>query len=284
MHVPILELKDISYQYSDHTVALKNVSLKIERGRKIALLGNNGAGKSTLLLHLNAILVPSTGHMLFRGERITYKRIEKQKLRQHVGIVFQNPDSQLFASSVYEDIKYGPRNMGWTPEKVKEAVDAAMALTETDSLKEKPPHFLSLGQKKRVAIAGVLAMDPELLILDEPTAGLDPYYTKKIMNILNTIQNETRTIIISTHDVNLAFEWADEVWIMNDGQIISSGCPTIVFQDEAILHKSHLEKPWIMDVFESMKGPMKNDSYPRSRNELLRSIQDEQKSRSLRMV
>lgn len=274
MHVPILELKDISYQYSDHTVALKNVSLKIERGRKIALLGNNGAGKSTLLLHLNAILIPSTGHMLFRGKRITYKRIEKQKLRQHVGIVFQNPDSQLFASSVYEDIKYGPRNMGWTPEKVKEAVDAAMALTETDSLKEKPPHFLSLGQKKRVAIAGVLAMNPELLILDEPTAGLDPYYTKKIMNILNTIQNENRTIIISTHDVNLAFEWADEVWIMNDGQIISSGCPTIVFQDEAILHKSHLEKPWIMDVFETIKGQMKEVSYPRSRIELLKSIQD----------
>ncbi|PWA12209.1 energy-coupling factor ABC transporter ATP-binding protein [Pueribacillus theae] len=274
MNIPILELKGISYQYPDHTAALKNVSLKIERGKKIALLGNNGAGKSTLLLHLNAILTPSAGHMLFKGERMTYKRIEKQKLRQHVGIVFQDPDSQLFSSSVYEDIKYGPRNMGLAPEKVKEAVDVAMALTETASLKEKPPHFLSLGQKKRVAIAGVLAMNPELLILDEPTAGLDPYYTKKIMNVLNAIQNENRTMIISTHDVNLAFEWADEVWIMNDGKIISTGCPTIVFQDEAILNKSHLEKPWIMDVFETIKGPMKNISYPRSRIELLRSIQE----------
>jgi cobalt/nickel transport system ATP-binding protein len=274
MNVPILELVAISYQYPDNTVALDNVSLKIERGRKIALLGNNGAGKTTLLLHLNAILTPTSGYMLFNGERITYKRIEKKKLRQHVGIVFQDPDTQLFSSSVYEDIKYGPRNMGLTPEKVKEAVDVAIALTETASLKEKPPHFLSLGQKKRVAIAGVLAMNPELIILDEPTAGLDPYYTKKIMNILNTIQTENRTIIISTHDVNLAFEWADEVWIMNDGKIISSGCPTIVFQNETILQKCHLEKPWIMDVFESIKGQIKDENYPRTRRELLKIIQD----------
>lgn len=274
MNLPIIELQDISYRYSDNTLALKNVSLKIERGRKIALLGNNGAGKSTLLLHLNAILTPSTGHMLFKGGRFTYKRMEKQKLRQHVGIVFQDPDSQLFSANVYEDIKYGPRNMGLPPKEIKKAVDVAMALTDTGSLKEKPPHFLSLGQKKRVAIAGILAMNPELLILDEPTAGLDSYYTKNIMNVLNKIQTKNHTIIISTHDVNLAFEWADEVWIMNNGKIISSGCPTIVFQDEAILNKSHLEKPWIMDVFESMKDQNKNVSCPRSRIELLRIIQD----------
>ncbi|WP_017728918.1 energy-coupling factor ABC transporter ATP-binding protein [Halalkalibacterium ligniniphilum] len=274
MNGPIMELEAISYRYSDRTLALNHVTLKIERGRKIALLGNNGAGKSTLLLHLNAILKPTSGQILFKGERITYKRIEKQKLRQHVGIVFQDPDSQLFSSSVYEDIKFGPRNLGLSPEKVEDAVEHAMALTETLSLKEKPPHFLSLGQKKRVAIAGVLAMNPEIIILDEPTAGLDPYYSKKIINVLGAMQNEDRTIIISTHDVNLAYEWADEVWIMSDGKVIASGCPTIVFQDEAILQKGHLEKPWILDVFKSIKGQIIHEAYPRSRRELLMSIKD----------
>ncbi|RFU64513.1 ATP-binding cassette domain-containing protein [Peribacillus saganii] len=272
MDVPIIELDSVSYQYPDHTKALNNVCLTIERGRKIALLGNNGAGKSTLLLHLNAILKPTSGQLRFKGSVISYRRNEIRILRKLVGIVFQDPDSQLFSSSVYEDIQYGPRNLGLSEEKVKKAADAAIGMTETENIKDKPPHFLSLGQKKRVAIAGILAMEPELLILDEPTAGLDPYYANKIMAVLEDIHNEDRSIIISTHDVNLAYEWADEVWIMNAGEIIAKGCPTVVFQDERILRKSHLEKPWIIDVFDSVQEQLKNGAYPRTRKELLERI------------
>lgn len=269
-----MELEEISFHYPDQTVALKNVSVKIDSGKKIALLGNNGAGKSTLLLHLNAILTPSSGCIRFRGKKITYKRMEKKYLRQQVGVVFQQPDSQLFSSTVYDDIKFGPQNMGLNRKKVEEAVENAMTLTETLSLKEKPPHFLSLGQKKRVALAGVLAMNPTLLVLDEPTAGLDVYYTRKIMNVLNSIQNEQRTILVSTHDVNFAYEWADEVWIMNDGQLIATGYPTTVFQNEAMLKKCHLEKPWMMEVFQSIHDPIKGTKFPRTKKELLASIQE----------
>ncbi|MDF1511426.1 ATP-binding cassette domain-containing protein [Robertmurraya sp. DFI.2.37] len=142
-----LELKNVSYQYPDGTLALNNISLKITMGKKIALLGNNGAGKSTLLLHLNAVLAPTRGQLYYKGEEFTYKRKEKNKLRGDVGIVFQDPDTQLFSSSVYDDIQYGPRNMGLSKEEVESRVLTAMKLTDTMSLKEKPPHFLSVGQK-----------------------------------------------------------------------------------------------------------------------------------------
>lgn len=274
MEQPFLKLKDLSYQYPDGTMALNNISIEIKKGRKIALLGNNGAGKSTLLLHLNAILAPISGHLFYKGKNFTYTRREKRMLRQQVGIVFQDPDAQIVSSSVYEDIRYGPRNMGLSPTEVKDRVETAMEMTDTVSLKEKPPHFLSLGQKKRVAIAGVLAMNPELMILDEPTSGLDPYYTEKVLNILNVVSKENCTILISTHDVDFAYEWADEVWIMVDGRMISVGSPIEVFQDESIVHKSHLKKPWIIDVFDQVSGLLKVRKYPRSRSELLKMLQE----------
>lgn len=273
MDKPLIRLDDVTFQYPDGTQALKHISLQIKKGRKIALLGNNGAGKSTLLLQFNAILAPTSGQLIYKGESITYKRSEKNMLRQQVGIVFQDPDTQLFASTVFEDIQYGPRNMGLSQEEVISRVEYAMHLTETDSLMDKPPHLLSLGQKKRVAIAGVLAMNPELMILDEPTAGLDPYYTEKILDILNTIFNPNRSILISTHDVDFAYEWADELWIMSDGHLISVGSPVEVFQNTENLSKSHLKKPWIMDVFDQIKDLVDTNEYPSSRKELMMILQ-----------
>lgn len=274
MKSPILALENISYQYADGTMALKNITLTIEKGKKIALLGNNGAGKSTLFLLLNAILKASNGKLRFHGEPFSYKRREIRKLRQHVGIVFQDPDTQLFSSSVYEDIKYGPRNMGLSREKVEEAVKKAMELTETEGLKDKPPHLLSIGQKKRVAIAGILAMNPALMVLDEPTAGLDSYYTKRVMQILNDIHSQEKTVILSTHDVNLAYEWADEVIILHDGEIIQYGSPIEVFQNDEIIEKSHLEKPWIIEVMNQLdlKKEALNAKYPKTKEELLQLL------------
>ncbi|MGG3799774.1 energy-coupling factor ABC transporter ATP-binding protein [Metabacillus fastidiosus] len=252
MESVLFSIDQLSHRYADDTIALKSLSLTIKQGKKIALLGNNGAGKSTLFLHLNGILQPTSGKIYFKGKEVAYNRKALLSLRRQVGIVFQDPDSQLFSASVIQDISFGPKNLGLSNEKVLERVEWAMEQTETAVLKDKPTHFLSLGQKKRVAIAGVLAMDPEVIILDEPTAGLDAYYSKQIMNVLNIIQKQQKTIILSTHDVNLAYEWADEVIVMHDGEVLCHSDPVTVFQQEEIIKKAHLDTPWVMETFQAL--------------------------------
>ncbi|MTI81140.1 MAG: ATP-binding cassette domain-containing protein [Firmicutes bacterium] len=267
MKSPIISFENITYKYEDGTIALKDIILSIEHGKKIALIGNNGAGKSTLFLLLNGILKPTSGHIKYKGKKLSYTRKQIKHLRQQVGIVFQNPDTQLFSSSVYEDIRYGPKNLGLSSEKLKKTVHEAMILTETEYLKDKPPHFLSIGQKKRVTIAGIIAMNPELLVLDEPTAGLDPYYSEKVMLLLDNIHNKNRTVLISTHNVNLAYEWADEVFILDNGKIIEQGSPIEVFNNLEAIKQSHLERPWIMDICQNLN--LLEKDYPKSKKELL---------------
>ena len=275
MQTSIVSFENITYKYEDGTTALKDISLSIERGKKIALIGNNGAGKSTLFLLLNGILKPTSGTINFKGKQLSYTRKEIKQLRQCVGIVFQNPETQLFSSSVYDDIKFGPKNLGLSPKELKQTVQQAMALTETESLKDKPPHFLSVGQKKRVTIAGIIAMNPELMILDEPTAGLDPYYAKKIMQLLSHFHNKDRTILLSTHNVNLAYEWADEVIILNDGKVIDQGLPEKVFENTEVIQQSHLEKPWIIEVYKKIteiNPEFVQKDYPKSKKELFQIL------------
>ncbi|RZI50350.1 ATP-binding cassette domain-containing protein [Aeribacillus pallidus] len=275
---PILfNIDQLSHCYADGTIALRNVTLTIKQGKKIALLGNNGAGKSTLLLHLNGILRPTNGAIRFKGKEVAYDRKSLLSLRKQVGIVFQDPDSQLFSASVIQDISFGPQNLGLSKEEVLRKVEWAMEQTETTRFKDKPTHFLSLGQKKRVALAGVLAMDPDIMILDEPTAGLDSYYSKQIMKVLDHIQKQGKTIILSTHDVNLAFEWADELIVMNDGEILCYGDPATVFEQDKLIRKAHLEKPWVMETFQTLvqaKIFPSNESMPKSKEELFEKIKD----------
>ncbi|WP_240338321.1 energy-coupling factor ABC transporter ATP-binding protein [Peribacillus alkalitolerans] len=269
MSEPIVTFEQVSYQYADGTMALNEINFTIEKGKKIALIGNNGAGKSTLFLLLNGILRPTSGHIFYNGKKLTYKQKEIQQLRQQVGIVFQNPETQLFSSSVYDDIKFGPKNLNLPTEEIERRVNEVLTLTETESLKDKPPHFLSIGQKKRVAIAGIVAMNPELMVLDEPTAGLDPYYSIRMMDILKDIHHRNRTILLSTHNVDLAYEWADEVIILNNGHLLAQGTAVEVFNKKEILEKSHLQTPWIMEVFERLQRTnVSNKKYPRSKAEL----------------
>lgn len=278
----LFDIEQVTHTYIDNTLALKNITLKIQQGKKIALLGNNGAGKSTLFLHLNGILRPTSGTIRFQGKDITYSRDSLRSLRKQVGIVFQDPDAQLFSASVLEDISFGPQNLGRSREDVLRKVEWAMELTETTSLKDKPTHFLSIGQKKRVAIAGVLAMEPEVIILDEPTAGLDSYFSRQIMQVLGHIHQQNKTIILSTHDVNLAYQWADEIIIMHDGEILGQGEPAQVFVQEDWLHKAHLEKPWILETFQFLVGEHLIDSgtaAPKNRDELYQFITAKQKER-----
>lgn len=265
------KIQHLTHSYADGTIALKDLSLSIKKGKKIALLGNNGAGKSTLFQHLNGILQPSSGEIYFNGRQMTYGRKALLQLREQVGIVFQDPDSQLFSGTVKHDISFGPMNLGWSKEKVIKQVEWAMKETEVTPLQQKPIHFLSLGQKKRVAIAGVLAMNPDVFILDEPSAGLDAYYSKQIMALLNTIHKPHKTIILSTHDVHFAYEWADEIIVMCDGKILYHGDPISVFKQPNLLAQAHLEKPWIFETAEQLQliGILAADTpFPRNKEQL----------------
>ncbi|MHB1420521.1 MAG: energy-coupling factor ABC transporter ATP-binding protein [Bacillota bacterium] len=271
----ILEACDLTYIYPDGTEALKGLNIKIPRGKKLSLLGSNGAGKSTLFLHFNGILQPRSGKILYNGTEVRYDRKSLLDLRKNVGIVFQDPDSQLFSASVYQEISFGPLNMGWLEKKVRERVEKVMISTGVSQLRDKPTHMLSYGQKKRVTIADILVMEPQVLISDEPTAWLDPKYTKIMMQLFSKINETGTTVIMSTHDVELAYSWADYVFVMNDGWIIGEGDPATVFGDEIFVHKADLERPWIMDVFETLtkKGLLSATSpVPRNKTELLELI------------
>ncbi len=275
MDLSFFEIDQLTHRYADGTTALHNISLSLNKGKKIALLGNNGAGKSTFFQHLNGILKPTTGTILFEGKKMKYDRKSLLALRKQVGIVFQDPDSQLFSGNVKQDISFGPMNLGWSKEKVLQQVKWAMEKTEVTALQDKPIHFLSLGQKKRVAIAGVLAMNPDVFILDEPSAGLDAYYSKQIMQILREIHESDKTIILSTHDVHFAYEWADEIIVMSDGEILYHGDPVTVFHNQELLNQAHLEKPWVFETAQVLveQQPLsEQESMPRSKEELYARI------------
>lgn len=276
MNEPIISTKDLYFRYDDGTEALKGITISFPKGKKIALLGNNGAGKSTLFLHLNGVYKPASGTVFFKGNPIQYSTRSLKQLRKSIGIVFQNPDEQLFSPTVYEDVAYGPRNLGLSNEEIINTVHQAMERTGILEIRGRPTHFLSLGQKKRVAIAGILAMNPDMIILDEPTAGLDSYYAKKIIQVLNLIHDEGKTIVLSTHDMNLAYEWADEIIVMNDGKIIASGLPESVFQNEELLKKSNLEKPFILQFYQHLIDNNcinRQGSAPRSKEDLFKILE-----------
>ncbi len=271
----ILETEELEYSYPDGTKALSGASLKIGRGQKVALLGANGAGKSTLFLHFNGILKPSKGKVYFNGKPISYTKDGLMELRQKVGIVFQDPDTQLFSASVLQEISFGPMNLGLDKQDVRARVEKAMADTGITSLKDKPTHFLSYGQKKRVSIADILAMEPELIICDEPSAWLDPKHTRQIETLFKEISEKGTTVVISTHDVELAYSWADYVFVLNEGTVIGHGEPERVFADDLLLKKASLTKPWIVDITNAL---MLNGSLeigvkaPKTKKELIRLL------------
>jgi len=270
------ELKQLSYAYADRTHALTNLTLQIPKGKKIALLGHNGAGKSTLFQHLNGILKPTTGNISFCGKELNYSRKALKELRQQVGIVFQDADNQLFSGTVMQDIAFGPLNLGWTTEKIEEKIAWAVAQTEVEPLLDKPIHFLSVGQKKRVAMAGVLAMEPSVLLLDEPTAGLDNYYAAQVLQYLAKLENGERTILLATHDIPLAYEWADQIIVMEAGKIIYNGGPVELFYQEQLLEQAHLERPWVFEMAIALQNKKlfeKNITMPRSKEDLQKLIE-----------
>jgi len=214
----ILELKQVGFRYPDGSVGLDGCTLSITRSSRFALLGANGAGKTTLFLHLNGILRPQSGTVSFSGTPLDYGRRHLHALRSRVGLVFQNPDSQLFSASVREDVSFGPMNLGLDGRSVSNRVEEALQAVGMTECAEKPVHNLSYGQKKRVCIAGVLAMRPEVLILDEPMAGLDIAMQADLSDILDRLHCEGMTVIIATHDLDFAYQWADSLSVMVQGK------------------------------------------------------------------
>jgi len=251
MNENILETRDLHYTYADGTAALKGISIGIKKGKCTAVLGGNGAGKSTMFLNFNGIYKPSSGQVLFKGKPIDYSRKGLKELRSKVGIVFQDPDNQLFSASVFQDISFGVVNMKLPEEEARRRVNIAMERTGISHLKDRPTHCLSFGQKKRVAIAGVLAMEPEVLVLDEPTAGLDPIGVNELMKLLGQIQTTLGiTVIISTHDIDIVPLYCDYVFVMNDGKIVLEGTPKQVFGEKEILRSINLRLPRIGHLME----------------------------------
>ena len=246
----ILEAKEIVYRYPDGTKALNGVNFKVEKGEMVALLGPNGAGKSTLFLHFNGILKPSAGQVLVKGVPIKYNSKGLLEVRKTVGIVFQNSDDQLFAPTVKQDVAFGPLNLGLSEKEVEKRVKESLKAVGMEGFENKPPHHLSGGQKKRVAIAGILAMEPEVIVLDEPTAGLDPLGASQIMKLLYDLNKKGITIIISTHDVDLVPIYANRVYIMSKGQIIKEGAPKEVFSNSEIIRKANLRLPRVAHLIE----------------------------------
>ena len=249
----MLEARNIVYRYDDGTKALNDVSVKVDDNDMVALLGKNGAGKSTLFLHFNGIFRPDEGEILVDGKPIEYNDDGLLDVRTKVGIVFQNPDDQLFAPTVQEDVAFGPLNMDLPQEEVERRVTEALEKVGMSGFERKPPHHLSGGQKKRVAIAGVLAMEPDMMVLDEPTSGLDPKGASQILHLLYELNNEGIGIIISTHDVDLVPLYANKVYVIREGEIIKEGNPKEVFLDVDTIRQANLRLPRIAHLAEILE-------------------------------
>lgn len=236
----VIELRDLCFSYHDGREVLHDVNLTIGQGEKVALVGPNGAGKSTLMLHLNGIFGSTDGS---NGVRVMGQVLSKHNLgiiRAQVGLVFQDPDDQLFSPTVFDDVAFGPLHMGLPDDEVRRKVTWALEQVGMSHYAERVSHHLSIGEKKRVAIATVLSMSPEILILDEPSAGLDPRARRSLINLLTDM---TQTILVSTHDMRLVEELFPRMVIMDEGRIVADGMTSLLLGDEELLEAHGLERP-----------------------------------------
>jgi len=271
----LIETKDISYRYPNGPLALRNVSVSIKEGARIAIAGQNGAGKSTLLQMLNGMLRPDSGEVLFEGKELAYERKKLRELRRRVGFVFQNPDVQILAPTVYQDVAFGPVNLGYSDSEVRTAVSEALHYVGLSGYERRPPHNLSGGEKKRAAIAGVLAMDPDVLVFDEPTSSLDPAGAEEIMDLLDEMHENGKTIIISTHDVELVYPWADTVILMGDGSVLKQGTPEEVFINDKQLRFAKLRMPALLEIYSGLvaRGMQGAGAPPKSALDLIHLLE-----------
>ena len=267
----LLEARGLTYSYPGEVLALNDLNLKVTRGRRLAILGPNGAGKTTLLLQLNGTLQPASGQVFLEGAAVSYSRAGLSAWRRQVGLVLQDAEDQLFAASVAEDVSFGPLNLGLSEQEARLRLEGALAALNIADLAERPPHMLSFGQKKRVAIAGAVAMQPDVLLMDEPTAGLDNHSTIRLLATLKKLEAAGTTLVFATHDVDLAYSFAHEVALFNAGKVLAQGEAAHVLSDCTLLKQSHLRLPIILGLGLKARacGLLGNEAaLPRSRRDL----------------
>ena len=256
----ILKADNLYYSYDDdNSHSLNGLSLEVKKGQKVAFMGANGSGKSTFFLCCTGILKPQKGQLFFKGKPYAYDKKSLLELRSKVGIVFQDPDNQLFSASVYQEISFGILNLGAAPEEAKKEVEKVIDYLEITPFRHKPTHALSGGQKKQVSIADILVMHPDIIILDEPAAALDPKHTQMVNHIVDQMTEAGITVLMATHDVDYAYEWADEVILFHEGKVLLHGSPAQVFSNKRVLAQTNLEPPAVLELFESLcrKGILK---------------------------
>lgn len=267
----LMALDNVSYVYPDGSVGLDGCTLAITAGSRNALLGHNGAGKTTLFQHANGLLQPRAGVVRHAGAPVDYSRAGLRRLRTEVGLVFQNPDRQLFSASVREDVSFGPLNLGLDADTVRQRVDAALDAVGLAACADKAVHNLSFGQKKRVCIAGVLAMEPRLLILDEPMAGLDNAMREDLLAVLDGLHARGITLLLATHDIDFAYRWADRVHLMAGGRCTAAFDATALPQQAEAMAAARLPSPKVIELHRALvrRGTLPEAPCPRSQHELL---------------
>ena len=256
----ILKAEGLHFYYEESgkdKPALDGLDLEIRRGSKVAFMGSNGSGKSTFFLCCNGILRPSSGTLWFNGAPVSYDRKGLLALRSKVGIVFQDPDNQLFSASVFQEISFGILNLGVPEEQAREEVEQVIEQLEITPYRHRPTHALSGGQKKAVSIADILVMHPDVIILDEPAAALDPRHTTMVNHIVDQLTDAGITVMMATHDVNYAYEWADEIVVFHQGKALLHGCPQEVFRQTELLRLTNLEPPAVLELFDKLQNQRK---------------------------
>jgi len=249
----IIETQHLCHTYKGNIDALKNISFIAPRNTRIAIIGPNGAGKSTLFKHLNGVLKPTSGKILIRGEPITKDNI--REVRRTIGLVFQNPDDQIFSPTVEQDVAFGPTNMGLDDEAVKHRVQEALLTVGLSDYRTRVPHHLSGGEKKRVAIAGIIAMEPQVLVLDEPTAGLDPQGVREIIRFIKNFSVKYgMTVIFSTHNISFVAELAEYIYVMNNGSFVAEGTVPEIFSQPDLLSSVRLDIPILPKLISSLQS------------------------------
>ncbi len=269
----IIEARNVFFTYDgDEKASLQGVNIAIKKGNKVAFMGANGSGKSTFFLCLNGVHKPDAGSIFYRGKPVDYSKAGLKKLRGRVGIVFQDPDNQLFSASVTQEISFGILNMGVPENEAKVEVERVIERMEITPFKDRPTYALSGGQKKQVSIADILVMHPEVIILDEPTGALDPKHTKLVNDWIDRLSSEGITILQATHDIDYACAWADEIVLMKDGKVLKQGTPQEICADKEILALTNLEEPTVYRIYRKLceKGILKPEgTMPESLQKLI---------------
>lgn len=270
MSVPLVSLRGASYAYEDGPTVLDGLDFDVTEGRALALLGRNGSGKTTLMRLLSGGLRPQSGELSVSGTPVSYGRKGLTRLRTTVQLVVQDPDDQLFAASVEQDVSFGPLNLGLPDAEVRARVEEALTALDIGALADRPTHLLSYGQRKRTAIAGAVAMRPRVLILDEPTAGLDPDGQERLLDTLRRLQDAGTTVLLATHDVDLALRWADDVALLTPTGAHTGPAPATLARRD-LLTRAGLRLPWGIAVEELLRTgalPVAVTNSPRTPEEL----------------